>query len=129
MTRDRRQDFDSGFDICNSTEENFSNSDDLAPPCSELRNLGCSTPTKPQMVSPKLSYEHHKLPLTTAHNIHRQSNLRPNSVDSFASVDGVEASIESDDTGVVLSAASGKCYAHTEFIGYFFKKKKKRKRT
>jgi len=108
LTRDRRQDFDSGFDLCNSPEGSFSYSEEPTSMNTGFSELRSSTPSKEKMGSQRAyNFDQQKLNLAAQH-VYRQSDIRPTSVDSFSAMDGIGISVESDDTGVVLSAASGK---------------------
>ena len=107
LTRDRRQDFDSGYDLGNSAEDSYSNSDDPASISGGGRGIRSSTPSRDHVGSQRSpNYNEHQK-LIGAQNVYKHASNKPNSVDSFASMDGIGISIESDDTGVALSATSG----------------------
>ena len=106
MSRDRRQDYDSGFDLCNAAEDNISNPD-------EGEDAGASTAGNARDLSVHRCYDNHQkvhaiLPENTVYGHHA---VAPGSIDSIASLDGTGASVTSEDTGVALSATSGKYFS------------------
>ena len=107
LSRDRRQDFDSGFDLCNLMEDSFSNPEDSVPPGNKI-SVGASLASSDLTETSKSNHDDHRKHVRSS--VYKQTGMGPNSVESFASIDGAGVSIDSDDTGVALSATSGKLY-------------------